>query len=219
MAGYLILGAGKFGRLALERLVRQDEAATIWVVDHNPAALAGAGNGREPRIKLIAQDAVDFLSRGLAAGPWDWLIPAVPLHVAFAYAAASPLVSRTWEAAPVPAVVGAAALVSWRGSQGEFYLSRATHQCPDDCRSGVACPVTGESREPPLYTELATLEVPGWAIKVVPSRQLAPGVGGYAPRQIVALVEDLAGCRTGVLMATACRCHGVVHGLRRRGER
>ena len=40
MASYLILGAGKFGRLALRRLARQDAAASFVVVDRDPAALA-----------------------------------------------------------------------------------------------------------------------------------------------------------------------------------
>jgi hypothetical protein len=215
MAGYLILGAGHFGRLALERLARQDEAAVFWVVDHDPAVLA-ASRGPGPQINLIAQDAIDFLSQRLAAGKWDWLIPMVPVHVAFAYVATDPQLGRVWQGAAAPAAVGALAPVAWRGSQGEFYLSRAEHRCPDDCRSGAVCPVSGESREIPLYEELAALEVPGFEMKVVASRQLAPGVGGYPPGQLSALAKDLAGCRSGVLIATACRCHGVVHGLRRR---
>ncbi len=40
MANYLILGAGRFGRLALKRLARQDETAGFMVVDRDPAALA-----------------------------------------------------------------------------------------------------------------------------------------------------------------------------------
>ena len=41
MARYLILGAGKFGRLALERLGGQDELAAFLVVDRSPPALPG----------------------------------------------------------------------------------------------------------------------------------------------------------------------------------
>ena len=40
MASYLILGAGKFGRLAHTRLARQDAAAGFTVVDRDPGALA-----------------------------------------------------------------------------------------------------------------------------------------------------------------------------------
>ncbi len=41
MASYLILGAGKFGRLALERLARQDAAATVDLVREAEIATAG----------------------------------------------------------------------------------------------------------------------------------------------------------------------------------
>jgi len=53
---------------------------------------------------------------------------------------------------------------------------------------------------------------------VVASRQLAPGVGGYAPRRLLDLAATVAKAPGPLLIATACRCHGVVHGLQRKGE-
>jgi hypothetical protein len=215
VASYLILGAGKFGRLALERLARQDREAACWVVDRDPAALAAAR--AETRAgHFIEQDAVAFLQGHLAKYPWDWLIPMVPVHVAHAYLAADPRVAREWQAAEVPETVGAGVKTARRGPRGELFLSRAAHRCPDDCEAGPVCAVSGESRETPLYEELAALALPGFHLKVVASRQLAPGVGGYPPGELLALARTLTGCRTGVLIATACRCHGVVHGLKRR---
>ena len=41
MASYLILGTGKFGRLALTRLARQDAAASFVVVDRDPGGPGG----------------------------------------------------------------------------------------------------------------------------------------------------------------------------------
>ena len=219
MAGYLILGAGKFGRLALGRLAWQVADAAFWVVDRDPAALAAARNGDNPGVRCTAQDAIAFLSRGLADAAWDWLLPMVPVHVAFAYLAADPQVARDWEAAAVPAAVGAGVAECRRGPGCELFLSRASHQCPDDCEAGPVCPVSGESREMPLYEQLATLKVPGFETQVVASRQLAPGVGGYPPGRLLALARDLNGCRDRALIATACRCHGVVHGLQRRSKR
>jgi hypothetical protein len=217
MASYLVLGAGRFGRLALERLARQDAGAVLWVVDRDPAALAAARAGNHRQVQFRAQEAIDFLRRHLDQAPWDWLIPMVPVHVAFAYLAADPRVTLNWERVAVPAAVGHGVPVVRRGPQGEFYLSRASHRCPDDCQPGSVCPVSGEARDPPLYEHLASLQVPGFEMVVVASRQLAPGVGGYPPRQLAALAGKLAGCREKALIATACRCHGVVHGLARRG--
>jgi hypothetical protein len=61
------------------------------------------------------------------------------------------------------------------------------------------------------------VHLPGYQVKVIPSRQLAPGVGGYAPGRLLGLARELEDLRGNVLIATACRCHGVMHGLRRSG--
>ena len=215
MASYLILGAGKFGRLALKRLARQDAAATFLVVDRMPSALAAVRALEIHGVTVVVAEAVAFLAANLREdSPWDWLIPMVPVHVAWAWLLAGPL--RGWETMAAPEALAALGPVSFRGPAGQIYLSRAAHLCPDDCPEpdGV-CPVSGESREAPLFAELANLTRPGLAIRVVASRQLAPGVGGYPPRELMALARELTGMSGKVLIATACRCHGVVHGLRK----
>ena len=78
------------------------------------------------------------------------------------------------------------------------------------------CPVTGESRDLPLYQELASLHLAGHEIRVIPSRQLAPGVGGYPPWRLLDLARELGAIEGNVLIATACRCHGVMHKLAHR---
>ncbi len=214
MAAYLILGAGKFGCLALERLARQDAAATFQVVDRRPEALAAALALGIPRVAGTAAEAAAFLAGNLTEdGPWDWLIPMAPVHLAWAWLLAGPL--RGWEPAAAPASLRGLAPVAWRGPEGQWYLSRAAHRCPDDCAEPESfCPVSREPRKTSLAAELAAVSLPGFAIKVVASRQLAPGVGGYPPRALLALARDLAAGQGGrTLIATACRCHGVVHGI------
>ncbi len=215
MASYLILGAGKFGRLALQRLARQDAAATFLVVDRTPSALAAVRALELPGATGVAAEAAAFLAANLREdAPWDWLIPMVPVHVAWAWLLAGPL--RGWETAVVPEGLAGLGPGCFRGPEGQMYLSRAAQLCPDDCpESEAVCPVSGESREVALFAELAALKLPGWTIRVVPSRQLAPGVGGYPPRELLALARELSKMSGRVLIATACRCHGVVHGLRK----
>jgi hypothetical protein len=217
MASYLILGAGKFGRLALERLARQDAAATFLVVDRDPEALAAVRALKIPGVEEVVSEAVAFLAANLGDDPpWDWLIPMAPVHVAWAWLLAA---LRGWEPVTAPEGLEALTPVSFRGPAGQLYLSRATHLCPDDCpEPDSVCPVSGEPREAALSAELAALEIPGFALKVVASRQLAPGVGGYPPQELLALAREVAGMAGGILIATACRCHGVVHGLRNKEE-
>jgi hypothetical protein len=213
MASYLILGAGKFGRLALNRLARQDAAASFVVVDRDPAALTMRVDG-VPGLTLVASEAIAFLVQHVREdGRWDWIIPMVPVHVAFHWLMAGPLAGSAWQPAAAPEALTGLFPGSRRGPHGELYLSRARHLCPDDCAEPEVCPVTGESRDLPLHQELASLHLAGYEIRVIVSRQLAPGVGGYPPRRLLDLARDMGTLKGNVLIATACRCHGVIHGL------
>jgi len=213
MASYLILGAGKFGRLALNRLARQDAAASFVVVDRDPAALAMMDDGVLGWTRVPAE-AIAFLGQHLGGdGRWDWIIPMVPVHVAFHWLMAGPLAGSAWQPAAAPEACARLIPGARRGPQGELYLSRARSLCPDDCAEPEVCPVTGESRDLPLHQELASLHLAGYEIRVIASRQLAPGVGGYSPRRLLDLARDMGALKDNVLIATACRCHGVVDGL------
>jgi hypothetical protein len=217
MAKYLILGSGKFGRLALERLGRQDRGASFLIVDRDPGALAAVDDGISCR--PVQEEAIAFLARFLLNnGGCDWIIPMVPVHVAYHWLLAGPLAESGWRPAAVPEALVALIPGTRRGPAGELYLSRAQHLCPDDCAEPEICPVTGESRYFPLYEELASLHLAGYQVKVIPSRQLAPGVGGYSPGRLLELARGLEYLTGNVLIATACRCHGVMHGLRRSGD-
>jgi hypothetical protein len=215
MASYLILGAGKFGGLALERLARQDAAASLLVVDRDPAALALRAGGVRG-CNFVQAEAIAFLVQHLGAGSgWDWIIPMVPVHVAYQWLMAGPLAGGNWEPMAVPEALAGLTPEARRGPRGELFLSRARFRCPDDCAEPEVCPVTGEPRDPALHQELASLPLAGYELRVIPSQQLAPGVGGYPPRRLLDLARDLAALRGRVLIATACRCHGVIHGLSR----
>jgi len=218
MASYLLLGAGRFGRLALQRLAWQDPAAGFLMVDTSSLALTEARALANHGVQWVEAEAITFLAENLREdAPWDWIIPMVPVHVAVTWLRRGPLAGCGWEAAAVPDAVAHLAPQAIPGGPGELYLSRATHLCPDDCpEPDTTCPVSGESRESALYDELASLQVPGFPVMVVASRPLAPGVGGYSPRRLMALAQDMSGCTGKVLIATACRCHGVVQALEHR---
>jgi hypothetical protein len=220
MASYLILGAGTFGRLALRRLPDEDREARLLVIDRRTEALAEARRLGVQGAEMIEADVIACLAAHLEPGfSWDWLIPAIPVHVAYAWLLAGPLAGGGWEAAQVPESLDHLAPLAIRGREGELYLSRARHRCPDDCAEPLVCPVTGEERGQPLYEKITEASRPELPILVVASRQLAPGVGGFSPLRLLELAEKVAGMAGPLLVATACRCHGVVHGLKRKGER
>lgn len=215
MASYLILGAGRFGRLALTRLLARDRKAHFHLVDHRAEALAGLQKLGKTVATTVAE-AVNFLEIHLKDKvTWDWLIPMVPVHVAYHWLRRKALTAPKWEPAKVPEALESLGATAIRGPEGELYLSRGRHLCPDDCVEPEVCPVDGETREPPLYQQLAEFFLPGAKLLVVASLPLAPGVGGYAPARLLELAEAAPQLPVLTLVATACRCHGVVHGLKR----
>jgi hypothetical protein len=167
-----------------------------------------------PAHPQVQAEVIDFLVQHLGSGErWDWLVPMVPVHVAYHWLLRGPLAGSDWEPAAVPEVLTHLVPAVLRGPEGELYLSRAQHLCPDDCAETGVCPVTGELRELPLHQELAALQLAGYQIRVIPSQQLAPGVGGYPPARLLDLARDMEALTGKVLIVTACLCQGVVHGL------
>ena len=71
--------------------------------------------------------------------------------------------------------------------------------------------MTGEKREQPLYDLLSHLDLSGFKVHVIRSRQLAPGLGGYRVLDLAKTAEELKRDEMGRwLLGTACRCHGML---------
>ncbi len=213
MAIYLIIGAGRFGRLALARLQERQPQARFWVVDHDPEKLATLATSS--LVRAIEAPAVAGLAQALAQNPRpDWIIPAVPLHLAFAWLLLTAPPGADWQQLPVPVELGQHLPFCQRGTQGEVYLSVATERCPDDCPEPAnRCFLTGAPRQRQLFADLQQTRLAGFQILVVRSRQLAPGVGGYQPMELYRLRDAVWQATGKMIICTACRCHGVCHGL------
>ena len=211
---YWILGAGRFGRLAVERLLARREPPHLVVVDQNPDKLLLLA---DRPVERVNEDVLGFLRANLEEGP-DWIVPAVPIHVAFAWLSAELAGIGRLETLPAPHAVDAQIPNPWRDGKGGLYTSVATFRCPDNCSEPRdRCTVTGLRRSDDLFTLLARIRVPGYVPLVVRSHQLAAGVGGYRPSALRRLVRGVEAARGSVLVATACRCHGVIHALRFHG--
>jgi hypothetical protein len=208
---YWILGAGRFGRLAVERLLARPKPPRLVVVDQNPDKLLLL---TDRPVERVNEDALDFLRANLQEGP-DWIVPAVPVHVAFAWLAAELGGIGRLETLPAPQDVDAQIPNPWRDGKGGLYTSVATFRCPDNCSEpSDRCTATGLRRSDDLFALIARIRVPEYAPLVVRSHQLAAGVGGYRPSALRRLLKGAEAARGAVLVATACRCHGVIHALR-----
>jgi hypothetical protein len=211
MESFWILGAGHFGSLAAERILQRKRGCSLLVVDHHEDALDDL---RDRSVKILKQDAVDFLSSHYGTGN-EWIIPAIPGHVAFLWLCQQLAKEGTVTSLAVPTVVDEQIPNPVRGKGGVLYTSLATFRCPDDCNEPEEmCSLTRERREANLYELIQQIEVHDYKSLVVRSYQLTPGVGGYQLSTLWRLLQEVKSFDKNILVATACRCHGVINGLR-----
>lgn len=205
-----ILGTGRFGRLAAERLAVKEPGRHLVLVDPEGAhfdALAGPGR------RLFQADGVQYVTRHLVrdGGP-QWIVPALPVHLVAEW-----LLARVPTLRRIPPPQGLAEMLpnAMVGDSGDIYVSHADFLCPDDCAEPAACcTVTGKKRPRNMFDLLGDLDFPDVIPHVIRSRQLRPGVGGLRPQDMWSLLDKAASCQGDLFVATACRCHGVVTPLR-----
>ena len=208
---FWILGAGRFGQMAIDRISRRIAGASITVVDRHNISLDHAG------ITTIRQDGIKWLTTMLHANaPADMIVPAIPVHVAAEwlvyklkekYEILSINIPDSWLARMPNAL---------RGKVGQTYVSHADFRCPDNCpEPEKRCTHTGKPRPDDLFRLLATLDFERALPLVLRSHQLLPGVGGIYPRDLIDAWSTACNNNQRPLMiATACRCHGVMDFIR-----
>jgi hypothetical protein len=208
----IIIGAGHFGQRAVA-LLGSSPRTSLWIVDRDVTKLDKIGN---IGAKRIAEDGVRFLAKHFSQlAPSTFIIPAVPLHLAFEWLRAYINDEGTVAQIPVPKSFGRRLPHPLEGSEGSLLVSYADFRCPDNCPEPANhCTVTGKRRGTPLYQLLAEEEPRGFHVHVIRSRQLAPGVGGYGVRDLKELLGKVSEAGKGKwLVATACKCQGIVTAL------
>lgn len=212
-----VLGAGHFGQLACKRLIKRHPEALFRVVD-----------GREEKLDAIKQElnlpvhpseAIAYLAEANPAKS-VWIIPAIPIHVAYRW-----ILSRLAGAdkrpmeIDVPGQADAQVPNPFRMNSKTLYASFATFVCPDNCNEpDEICTYTGEKRQGNLFDRLSQIAVAGFRVVVVRSLQLAPGVGGYPVSHLLKALSEIERAPGKYLIATSCRCHGVLDALEWKGS-
>ncbi|SPJ15586.1 conserved hypothetical protein [Syntrophobacter sp. SbD2] len=206
-----VLGAGRFGRLAAEGLRRRFPDALLSITDRDAARVDEIT--RSLGIPGEVEECIQSIS-GIEQPDDLWLIPAVPVHVGFEWAINE--LNRVAEAQrlPVPGEVDSKLPNPIRVPSGTLYASFATFLCPDYCSEPEEiCTHTGKQRPGNLYEVLGGVLAPGFDVAVLRSWQLAPGVGGYPGRSLRELLARIGSKPGKYLVATSCRCHGVMDAL------
>ncbi len=212
-----IIGCGKFGQRALEFYGSEMPDKNLILVDsknENLAAAAGLLEKSGVKFSTSTQDAVAYIvalfeDEKLVRD--DWIIPTVPLHLAFAVLSeVTGRQSLKWPRKPVLPNL-------FTGERNEIYSSLADFLCPANCpQPRRYCFYTKVKRRVSLLRWLAGLEyqVAGKQLPsiILPSTQIGPGLGGFPLRRLVRIVDFVQNrCPGPLLFSTACRCHGVTN--------
>ena len=212
MTAIWILGAGRFGRQAGVTLSRKYPQSHITLIDHNHDACRGA---RLQGFSTLHRDGVHHLASRLADENVEWIIPAIPVHVAFRW-----IQHRLQDQYRVIKMAVPDDLVSrlpnpMTGPNHTVYTSIADFLCPPDClQPKWGCSVTGQPRPCSVLDRLRNYGGRDFRVVVVRSISLGPGVGGYRPRDLFDALSMIMQSRLPVILSTACCCHGVVDAFR-----
>lgn len=198
----LVIGGGRFGRLAVRRLGKR----VLAVVEPEPTpGLLAAG------ARVIEAEGVAEAARMLAVPePPPWLAPMLPLHFLARW-----LERVVGPAKPLELPAETLPEAAHRVAFGQaWHLSLASFRCPDDCPEPAEhCQVSGKKRGEPMFSRLAGIRLPGALTAVLRSRQLAPGIGALATAELLDLARRVRERGGAWVIGSACRCHGVVEAL------
>lgn len=210
---FWIIGAGEFGRKAVRKLRKKYPEACLTVVDHDPQALIGL---EDSAIDRICMEGASYVASHLNdRNEPDWIIPAVPIHLAFEWVIRRLAPDARIQTESVPEAIAEMLPNPKRGEQGQLYISYADFRCPDHCTEPYdLCTWTGKPRNGLLYKKIEEISYKDYKSIVVQSRQLAGGVGGYQPKALRNSLSAVLETTTAFLYSTACFCHGVMHAFR-----
>jgi hypothetical protein len=206
-----IIGGGRFGlRAARYFLEQSDIAAAVTLVDRDRQCLSEA---QSLGCTTVAGDGVDFLFNELTrTRKPDWVVPAVPLHLAWEWCRLT-LGTDRLVSCSLPDDIDRDLPHPFRGEDNQIYVSHADFLCPPNClEPDDRCTMTQKPRKKDMFRLIAELNLPQISCFVLQSRQLGPGVGGYAPMHLFDLAARISRQHGRCLVATACRCHGVISG-------
>lgn len=208
-----IIGLGKFGLHAVLYLSKKNKDIHFVLVDTVESNLMRAAG---PNRSLERANGVVFLERNLHTDEKpDWIIPAVPIHLAAEWCLVKQKPKR-FHRVPLPAEIKPLLPNPMEADNGDIYVSHADFRCPGDCAEPRdICTVTRKPRKRNMFEVLADVKIPGFQPLVIQSHQLGPGIGGYRPIVLFELLKRVNQARSNLLVSTACRCHGVVTGIAR----
>ena len=213
MENYWIIGGGKFGLRAAQTLRKMDCANRLTIVEKKKTV---CGRLSREGFEAVCLDGIQYLERHLSNHHFpDWIMPAIPLHVAFEWIRAKMSAAFTLKSIRIPNDIVGQLPNPVQGATGQFFISIADFNCPPNCpEPDDICTHTGRPRPMVLHEYLKSLQIEDFTSVVIRSHQLAPGVGGYTPAAMFDALDQIRNMQSPVLLSTACSCHGVVNAFK-----
>jgi hypothetical protein len=213
MQTYWIIGGGHFGRLAARNIHRKQAGSDIIIIDRQPDVCEQL---ELQSFESVCADGIGYLETNLTSPDHpDWLIPSIPLHVAYEWIKSK--VSRHFKVVslPIPQELNIKLPNPFQVQSNQLYISNADFTCPENCSEpDEICTHTGQPRPRNLNRYLNKFRHGDFKSIVVFSQQLYPGVGGYTPKALFEALNKVESLPDQILLGTACRCHGVVNAFR-----
>ncbi|MEW5909085.1 MAG: potassium transporter [Thermodesulfobacteriota bacterium] len=205
-----VIGCGKFGDRTVAHLLKESFGISITLVDSDQTRLLRW----EGKVETVHRDGVEFVAHRLDEGDSpDWIIPALPVHLAFYWIMKTVTEIRLSPFALPKEIEGSLPNSVW-GKDGEIYVSQADFMCPEECPEPPRnCTVTGKPRREDLFDSIKKMKFRDLEPLVIRSYQILPGSGGYTPEALFTARKAICKVRGNVMVTTACRCHGVIHGV------
>ncbi len=209
-----IIGAGRFGKKAVSAIKKRYPEYAITVVDHCPKACESIA---EPDLTTVCMDGVSYLNDYLTdTGAPDWIIPVIPVHLAYAWIRLRLLPDISLVPVDIPKTIRRSLPNIFPGKPGEIFASNASFVCPENCSEPRdICTHTRLPRKQSLHLAVGALSCNGFLNLVLHSEQLAPGIGGIRPSALFNALVSVMQCPGYILLSTACRCHGVVQAFKK----
>lgn len=213
----IVVGGGKYGVEAAQYLEKNSRGYVV--IDKNPECYAANTlNLTEAEPDELTAEGRFFIRAGIDVLPDlilklkpEYVFPTAPIHVAaealrvkFKMMPWNDVVDCIASNLPFRVIVSA--------GKGSIVVSyNRDHECIEKCSAPDICPVTKIRKPCPMH-DLVKFAWDG--IFVLISQQLEPGLGAISGRDFIELIRE-AEKKDRVIVATACRCHGVITALKR----
>lgn len=214
----IIVGGGKYGVEAARYLERNLKSYVVVDPDTNCAAVHELNLEIAEGVEDIKKGGKYFLGKGIEVLPNlvlklspQYVFPTAPVHVV-AEALRIEYGMKPWNEVVDCIASGLPFRVIVSAGRGSIVVSyNRDQECLEKCPAPDTCPVTKIRKPCPMH-ELVKFAWPESFVLI--SQQLEPGLGAISGRDFSELIRKAEKSEK-IVVATACRCHGVITALKR----